>query len=207
MLNYWQANSSMILTDTWQHLQLVGGALLISFIITTELIVICLGHDRWLTVLNYVFSLAYSIPSFALFALLIPITGLGRLTAVLVLVVYCVYVLLRSFVSGIESVDPVLIEVAQCMGMTDTQILLKVQLPLSLPSIFGGLQIALASTMAIATIAATINAGGQGELLFAGLQAQQIAPIAWGIIATVILTMLGAGVLKLVERVLVLEVG
>ena len=61
--------------------------------------------------------------------------------------------------------------------------------------------------MAIATIAATINAGGLGELLFAGLQAQQIAPIAWGIIATVILTMLGAGVLKLVERVLVRKVG
>lgn len=207
MLNYWQANSSMILTDTWQHLQLVGGALLIAFIITTELIVICLGHDRWLTVLNYVFSLAYSIPSFALFALLIPITGLGRLTAVLVLVVYCEYVLLRSFVSGIASVDPVLIEVAKGMGMTDPQILLKVQLPLALPSIFGGLQIALASTMAIATVAATINAGGLGELLFAGLQAQQIAPIAWGIIATVILTMLGAGVLKLVERVLVRKVG
>lgn len=203
MISYWQANSSMILTDTWQHLQLVGGALIIALIIATELIVLCLGHDRWLTVLNYVFSLAYSIPSFALFALLIPITGLGRLTAVIVLVVYCEYVLLRSFVSRIESVDPILIEVAKGMGMTDTQVLIKVQLPLALPSIFGGLQIALASTMGIATIAATINAGGLGELLFAGLQSQAMAPILWGIIATVLLTLIGAGILKMIERVLV----
>ena len=72
-----------------------------------------------------------------------------------------------------------------------------------MPSIFGGLQIALASTMGIATIAAPINAGGLGELLFAGLQSQAMAPILWGIIATVMLTLIGAGILKIIERVLV----
>lgn len=106
------------------------------------------------------FSLLYSVPSFAFFALLLPISGLGMRTAIIVLTIYCEYVLLRTFITGIQEIDPALIEVAKGMGMTRKQVFFKVQLPLATPAIFSGLQVALASTMGIATIAATINAGG-----------------------------------------------
>ena len=87
--------------------------------------------------------------------------------------------------------------------MTRRQVFFKVQLPLATPAIFSGLQVALASTMGIATIAATINAGGLGQLLFEGLQSQQVVPILWGTLLTVVLTLMCAGSLKLIEWLLI----
>lgn len=124
-------------------------------------------------------------------------------TAIIVLTIYCEYVLLRTFITGIQEIDPALIEVAKGMGMTRRQVFFKVQLPLATPAIFSGLQVALASTMGIATIAATINAGGLGQLLFEGLQSQQVVPILWGTLLTVVLTLLCAGSLKLIEWLLI----
>lgn len=117
-------------------------------------------------------------------------------TAVIVLTVYSEYVLLRSFITGIRGVDPQLVEVATGMGMTKGQVFRRVQLPLALPAIFSGIQVALASTMAMATIAATINAGGLGQLLFDGLQGQQVVPILWGTILTMVLTLVCAGIIQ-----------
>ena len=77
------------------------------------------------------------------------------------------------------------------------------QLPLDLPAIFSGIQVALASTMAMATIAATINAGGLGQLLFEGLQSQQVVPILWGTILTMALTLVCAAVVWLIEWLLI----
>ena len=89
------------------------------------------------------------------------------------------------------------------MGMTNRQVFFKIQLPLATPAIFSGLQVALASTMGIATIAATINAGGLGQLLFEGLQSQQVTPLLWGTILTVILTLVCAGILRMIEWLLI----
>lgn len=136
---------------------------------------------------------------------MIPVTGLGETTAIIVLAFYSEYVLLRNFITGIREVDPKYIEVAKGLGMTKQQIFAKVQLPLALPAIFSGLQIALASTMAIATIASTISAGGLGDLMFEGLQTGKVVPILWGTILTVGLTLICILILKLVENIVVSE--
>lgn len=133
----------------------------------------------------------------------IPLTGLGEKSAIVVLVFYSEYVLLRTFITGIQNVDADYIEVAKGLGMTSKQIFVKVQLPLALPAIFSGIQIALASTMAIATIASTISAGGLGDLLFEGLQTGRVVPILWGTILTVVLTIVGIIILKLVENIMI----
>lgn len=86
--------------------------------------------------------------------------------------------------------------------MTRWQTFYKVQLPLAMPAIFSGIQVALASTMAMATIAATINAGGLGQLLFDGLQNQQVVPILWGTLLTMALTLVCAGLIWLLQWVL-----
>ena len=202
MITYWNQNATTILTDTAQHAQLVLTSLLIALLIATLLILLCLHHDRLLTGLTYVFSLLYSVPSFAFFALLLPLTGLGDTTATVVLVVYSEYVLLRTFITGLRAIDPSLVEVAYGMGMTSRQVFFKVQLQLATPAIFSGLQVALASTMSIATIAATINAGGLGNLLFEGLQTQQLPPLLWGIIMTVALTLVSIAILRILQHFL-----
>lgn len=187
-----------MLIDTQQHAIMVLSSLAIAVLIAIVLVLLFLHRGKWLNSLIYVFSLLYSIPSFAFFALLLPLSGLGMRTAIIVLTVYAEYVLLRNFVTGIRNVDPQLIEVAQGMGMTSRQIFYRVQLPLALPAIFSGIQIALASMMAMATIAATVSAGGLGQLLFDGLQGQQIVPILWGTILTMALTLICAGIIQLI---------
>lgn len=205
MIKYWQQNSSQMMQLTIQHAQMVLTSLLIAFLVAIVLIAIFLRKKNWLNGLIYFFSLLYSVPSYAFFALLIPVTGLGETTAIIVLAFYSEYVLLRNFITGIREVDPKYIEVAKGLGMTKQQIFAKVQLPLALPAIFSGLQIALASTMVIATIASTISAGGLGDLMFEGLQTGKIVPILWGTILTVGLTLICIFVLKLIENIVVSE--
>lgn len=205
MIKYWQQNSSQMMQLTIQHAQIVLTSLLIAFLVAIVLIAIFLRKKNWLNGLVYFFSLLYSVPSYAFFALLIPVTGLGETTAIIVLAFYSEYVLLRNFITGIREVDPKYIEVAKGLGMTKQQIFAKVQLPLALPAIFSGLQIALASTMAIATIASTISAGGLGDLMFEGLQTGKVVPILWGTILTVGLTLICILILKLIENIVVSE--
>lgn len=203
MIEYWKINWSTMLIDLQQHAVMVLASLGIALVIAGAMILLLMHRKNWLNGLTYFFSLLYSVPSFAFFALLLPISGLGMRTAIIVLTIYCEYVLLRTLITGIQEIDPALIEVAKGMGMTRKQVFFKVQLPLATPAIFSGLQVALASTMGIATIAATINAGGLGQLLFEGLQSQQVVPILWGTLLTVVLTLLCAGILKLIEWLLI----
>lgn len=177
-------------------------SLVLATIIAVIIIALFLRKKNWLKALTYFFSLLYSVPSFAFFALLIPLTGLGTTSAIIVLVIYSEYVLLRNFITGIQEVDPSYLEVAKGLGMNERQIFLKVQLPLAMSAIFSGLQIALCSTMAIATIASTISAGGLGDLLFEGLQTGRIEPILWGTILTACLSLYFMLMLKLLENVI-----
>ena len=192
-----------MIQDLEQHAVMVLASLGIALVIAGLIIMLLMYRKNWLNGLTYFFSLLYSVPSFAFFAMLLPISGLGMRTAIIVLTIYCEYVLLRTFITGIQEIDPSLIEVAKGMGMTNRQVFFKIQLPLATPAIFSGLQVALASTMGIATIAATINAGGLGQLLFEGLQSQQVTPLLWGTILTVILTLVCAGILRMIEWLLI----
>ena len=203
MIEYWNANQSTMIQDLEQHAVMVLASLGIASVIAGLIIMLLMHRKNWLNGLTYFFSLLYSVPSFAFFAMLLPISGLGMRTAIIVLTIYCEYVLLRTFITGIQEIDPSLIEVAKGMGMTNRQVFFKIQLPLATPAIFSGLQVALASTMGIATIAATINAGGLGQLLFEGLQSQQVTPLLWGTILTVILTLVCAGILRMIEWLLI----
>lgn len=203
MIQYWQTNSGQMINLIFQHAKMVLCAILIALTVAIGLIVLFLSKNNWLSILTHTFSLIYSVPSYAFFALLIPITGLGMKSAVIVLAFYSEYILLRTFITGIREIDSAYLEIAKGLGMTDQQIFIKVQLPLALPAIFSGLQIALASTMAIATIASTISAGGLGDLLFEGLQTGRVVPILWGTILTIALTLLCIIFLKFIKNIMV----
>jgi osmoprotectant transport system permease protein len=107
----------------------------------------------------------YAIPSLALFALLVPLTGLSILTAEIALVSYTLLILTRNIVEGLNGVPPDAIEAATGMGYTRTQRLLRVELPLALPVIVAGIRIATVTTVGLVTVAALIGAGGLGYLI------------------------------------------
>ena len=127
-------------------------------------------------------------------------TGLGRKTAIVALVIYNQYLLLRNVLAGLNGVDRGVVEAATGMGMTHLQLLWKVQVPLAKGALIAGLRIALVSTVGIATIAASINAGGLGSILFDGLRTMNVAKILWGSILSALLAILIDRLLTLVER-------
>ncbi len=128
-----------------------------------------LGMRQWL--LGFV-NVVQTVPSLALFGLLIPVPflgGIGRHTAIIALVLYALLPMLRNTVTGILGVDPFVRESAVALGMTPRQILYQVELPLAAPTILAGVRIATVTTIGTATIAAAIGAGGLGVFIFRGL--------------------------------------
>ena len=189
-----------LLSATLEHLEIVVITLLISHALAALLTVACSCSKTLSRVLLNLFSMIYSIPSLALLALLIPVTGLGRKTAIVALVIYNQYLLLRNFLAGLDGVDRGVVEAATGMGMTHMQLLWKVQVPLAKGALIAGLRIALVSTVGIATIAASINAGGLGSILFDGLRTMNIAKILWGSLLSALLAIGIDQLLILVER-------
>jgi osmoprotectant transport system permease protein len=112
----------------------------------------------------------YTIPSLALFELLVQITGINRFTAEVGLVSYTLLILFRNMLTGLRGVSPAVIEAARAMGYTPRQTLLRVELPLAAPAIMAGIRIATVTTISLATVAAYIGAGGLGTLIFDAIQ-------------------------------------
>ncbi|AIQ18473.1 glycine/betaine ABC transporter permease [Paenibacillus sp. FSL H7-0357] len=189
--------------DKWakalvEHLEIVGMTLLASLLLASILTLISMTSKMLSRFLVHLFSIIYSIPSVALFAMMIPVTGLGKTTAITVLVVYNQYLLLRNFFAGLNGVDPAIIEAATGIGMCNLQVLYKIRLPLSIRAFFTGIRLAVVSTIGMATIAAFINAGGLGDILFDGLRTMNVYKIVWG---SVLSAGMAVGVNALLVRV------
>ena len=126
--------------------------------------------------------------------------GSSRTSAIIVLTLYNQYLLLRNFTTGLREADPVACEAAKGIGMTDMQILTRIRIPLARRAIFAGIRLAIVSTVGIATIASSINAGGLGILLFEGLRTMNIPKILWGSILSAGMAVLLNTVLKMLEE-------
>ncbi|SEK61806.1 ABC transporter permease [Paenibacillus sp. OK003] len=163
-----------------EHVEILILTMLLSVIIAIVLTILALASDKISRSLIYLFSILYSIPSLALFAIMIPVTGLGKTTAITVLIAYNQYILLRQFIAALNHVEPSVIEAATGVGMSRFQILLQVQVPLAIKPLFRGIRLASVTTISMATIAAFINAGGLGTILNDGLRTMNIDKILWG---------------------------
>jgi osmoprotectant transport system permease protein len=153
-------------TPTVQHLQIVIPAILIGFAVAFALAL--LSHrTRWLQPpLLAATGVLYTIPSIAFFFLLLPLTGLGRDTAIIVLAAYTLQIIYRNTTLGLDNVPASVKDAARGMGFTPRQILWRVELPLAVPEIVAGLRVAVVSTIAIATLAVLISAGGLGTEMY-----------------------------------------
>jgi osmoprotectant transport system permease protein len=150
-------------TPTLQHLELVVISVLVGFVIAFALALLAHRY-RWLQPpLLAGTGVLFTIPSVAFFFLLLPLTGRGRDTAIIALTAYTLQIIYRNTIIGLANVPSSVKDAARGMGLTERQVLWKVELPLAMPEIFAGLQIATVSTVAIATLAAFAHGGGLGE--------------------------------------------
>lgn len=200
MIDYFAKHSDILMPAFLEHLQIVFVTLIISIVLAAVISYMLLKSEKATNITVNIFSQIYSIPSLALFALLIPLLGLGNKTAIPVLVLYNQYLLIRNIMTGMQQVDKSLLEAGTGMGMNKWQLVTKVQVPLAMPSILAGIRLAIISTTGIATIAATINAGGLGKILLSGLRTMNTYKIAWGTILSVIIALAADMLLKLLEK-------
>ena len=161
-------NADEFLTPSLQHLLLVAVSVALGFAIALGMAV--LSHRRrWLVpTFTGASGVLYTIPSIALFLILLPITGRGFKTAVIALTLYTLQIIYRNIVTGLSNVPESSKDAGRGMGMTDRQLLWRVELPLAVPEIIAGLRIATVSTVAIATLAIFAGAGGLGEPIYTG---------------------------------------
>ncbi len=199
-MRYLIDNLPYVLSLAGQHLVMSGISLAIALAIALPVGIIC-ARIPWLRspVLG-VLGIIYTIPSLSLFVLLIPFTGLGLRPAVIALVAYAQLVLVRNVVVGLTGIDPAIVEAARGMGMTALQRLWRVELPLALPIILAGVRVATLSIIAIGTIAAFINAGGLGLLLFDGVRSSNPEKIIAGAVAVSALAIGANGALWMIEQ-------
>jgi osmoprotectant transport system permease protein len=194
------------LDDIWErtveHVQLTVIALVFGCLISFTLALVAV-RVRWTyPPIRRVASILYTIPSIALFALLIPFTGLGMVTAEIALVSYTILILVSNTVAGLDAVPASVKEAADGMGYTRRRRLLRVELPLALPTIIAGVRIASVTVIGLVTVAALIGSGGYGALIEDGLRRNFPTPIVVGTVLSVALALLVDASLALIQRLL-----
>jgi osmoprotectant transport system permease protein len=166
---YVRHNADRITFLTVQHVEVVLVSIAFAAMIGVGLGIATERVPRLRRALLTVTGTMLTIPSFALFGLLIPILGLGLMPTVVALTVYAIFPILRNTVTGLETVDPAVIDAARGMGLAAPQRLRLVRLPLAWPVILNGIRVATIMIVAIAAIGAAVRGPGLGQLIFRGL--------------------------------------
>lgn len=165
----------------WQHVYLTVTAVVIGFVIAATLALVA-HRRRWLVgPVTTVTGIMYTIPSLSLFFLLQPITGRGQATALIALVSYTLLIIFRNVLAGLDNVAPETRDAARGLGLTDGQVLWRIEVPLALPEILAGLRVASTTTVGLATLAFFAGAGGLGGAIFANLTFKSNVVVAGGL--------------------------
>ena len=194
------------LDDVWarllEHTQLTVLAVAIGMTISLPLAVLVHRRRRLYPPVTWVTGILYTIPSLALFSLLLPLTGISVTTAEIGLVSYTLLILIRNTVAGLDGVPPDVKEAARGMGYTDRQVLWRVELPLALPVIVAGVRIATVTTIGLVTVAALIGKGGLGFFILDGIRRFFSTGIILGAGLSVALALLADALLLGAQRAL-----
>ena len=174
LLNNWD----QVLIGLYQHVIIAASSLAIAFAISLPVGIVAARSDRVLRWSIGLSGFLYTIPTLAFLALLIPVVGLGRTNAIICMVAFSLMILIRNIATGIREVPAEVVDAARGMGMTRTELFVRVELPLAAPVIVAGLRIAAVTVISVAVVAAYVNAGGLGTLIFAGISNDH-APKIW----------------------------
>lgn len=182
-----EANQERIISATREHVLLTVAAVLIGLVVAIPASILVHRRPRLKGLVLGVAGALYTIPSLALYGLLVPYTGLKYRTALVPLVLYTLLILVRNTVTGLEQVPAEVRDAADGMGLSRRQRLWKVEMPLALPSIMAGIRIATVSTIGMLTIAAIVGLGGLGRLILAGLNLPMRTSVTVGVGLSIIL--------------------
>ena len=183
-----------------EHIQLSFIALFIATLIAVPIAILLTKTKKLSEIVMNIAAVLQTIPSLALLGLMIPIFGIGRLPAIIALVVYALLPILRNTYTGIKEVDPSLIEAAKGIGMKPLRRLTKVELPIAMPVIMAGIRTAMVLIIGTATLAALIGAGGLGDLILLGIDRNNSALILIGAIPAALLAIIFDFILRYMER-------
>jgi osmoprotectant transport system permease protein len=182
----------------FEHIYLTIVSVAIGFGIAFALALLAYRR-RWLIgPVTQITGILYTIPSLAAFFLLLPLTGRGKTTAIVALVAYSLLIIFRNVVTGLDNVPDDAKDAGRGMGLTDRQLLWRVEVPLALPEIMAGLRIATTTTVGLATLAFFAGAGGLGEQIFADINFKSNVAVAGG--AAVLLAFLLDGLILVAQR-------
>jgi osmoprotectant transport system permease protein len=179
---------SELLKATLEHLYLTVVSLTLSVIIGVTIGTFIARHRRVASVVIAVAGVIYTIPSLALFGLLVPLLGLGVKPTIVGLVLYSQLMIIRNTYVGINSVDPSVLDASRGMGMTRFEILRMVELPLALPVIIAGIKNIAVMTIGVAAVAAVIGAGGLGMFVYNGINRRIMGLVLTGVLIMSILS-------------------
>lgn len=201
MINYWNRHYDELFGLLREHFTLTFVSLAIALAIALPIGYLLSKYRRISVPVMSVFGIIYAVPSLGMFALLIPWVGLGMKPAIIALVVYSQLILVRSVIAGFQTIEPSIIEAGKGMGLNRWQLFRRIEFPLALPVVLGGLRVASVSVIGIATIAAWVNAGGLGVVLFEGLYQNSTPKIFWGTLFVAVLAIAVNQILLFFERI------
>ncbi|RDI45850.1 ABC transporter permease [Falsibacillus pallidus] len=200
---FWETITSrkdLIIEGLIQHLYLSFISILIAIVISIPLGIFISRNERMAEFFIGITAIFQTIPSLALFGFLVPLLGIGNPTAIIALTVYALLPILRNTYTGIVGVDSGIIEAGRGMGMTKGQILMKIELPLSLPVMMAGIRTATVLTVGVATLATFVGAGGLGDIIYRGLSTYNNMLVLAGALPAALLALLFDFLLRLIER-------
>ena len=200
MSAFFAQHGSELLVKTWQQIYISAISLGLGIIVAVPLSVILMKFKRIAKVVIAIASMLQTIPALALLAIMIPFFGVGKVPAIIALFLYSLMPILRNTYVGLTDVNQDTIDSARGLGMTNMQLILKVDIPLAMPVIMAGIRLSAIYVIAWATLASYIGAGGLGDFIFNGLSLYQTDLIFGGTIPVIILALLTDYLLGKLER-------
>jgi osmoprotectant transport system permease protein len=207
ILNYALDNWDLILIRTGEHVQIVGVAVGLAIVTGVPIGILITRSEKVAQTVLYVASVIITIPSIALFGMMIPVLslihqGIGYLPAVIAVLLYSQLPIIRNTYTAITNVDPALREAARGMGLTPAQRLREVELPLAVPVIMAGVRVAVVMNIGVTAIAAYIGAGGLGAFISRGISQTDPRQLVTGAIAVGVLAVVADYALLGLQRLL-----
>ena len=199
-MSYLFGHPNEVLIYTAQHVVLVFVSLVIACCMALPLGIFAARNERVGPPILAILGTLYTIPSLAILALLVQYAGLGFWSAVVMLVIYAQFILVRNTAAAIRGVACAQRDAARGLGMSVSEQLWRIELPQAFPVILGGVRIATVSLIAIATLASYVNAGGLGVLIFAGLSSDYAGKTVAGSVPVILLALAADSVFRSLER-------
>jgi osmoprotectant transport system permease protein len=203
LLTFYSRHFAELLLLLRQHVTLVVISTLAALVVGLPLGIFVARHPVWRKPVLGLTNVVQTVPSLALFGLLIPVFGIGAWTAITALVLYALLPIVRNTYTGVTGVDPAIREAGRGMGMTDGELLRLIELPLAAGVILAGVRVAAVVSVGVATIAAAIGAGGLGVYIFRGVATVDNTLILAGAVPAALLALIADGLLGVAERRLV----